>query len=69
MRSGKPSMRALSGVTMPTRLLPPISISTDRSKAAIEEKAVVKRQIGVCLGLLSHIAGLYATPFRAEHVR
>jgi len=30
----------------------------------MEEKAEVKRRIGVMFRLSSHIAGLYATPFR-----
>ena len=41
MRSGKPSIRALKGVAMPTRLLPPISIRTDNKSAVMEEKAAV----------------------------
>ena len=45
VRSGKPSMRARSGVVTPTRLLPAISSNTENSSAAIAGKAV-KRRIG-----------------------
>lgn len=43
MRSGKPSIRALKGVAMPTGLLPPIGIRTDNKSAVMEEKAAVTR--------------------------
>jgi hypothetical protein len=68
---GETSMRAVSGVTIPTRLLPPISNSTDNSSAAMEEKAAVTRRIGVGLWFWrwSHTIGRPATPFRAEGVR
>ena len=48
-RSGKPSIRARSGVVTPTSALPPISSRTESNRAAMEEKALKARG-------LSHVA-------------